>query len=305
MGRSRQTGLRYLSLDVDFFDDDKICLIEEKFGINGVYVLIRLLCVVFKEGYFYRWGDDECRLFVRKLGIAKINKEFVRSLVKEAVRREFFDRRMFETYSILTSHGIQKRYIEATSRFTSVVFRKEYLLVELPVRSNVFVESENDRLENKHPMQCGVREQIGELFTFKNFPKPMEEVEMFMKYYGGRGWIDSNGNTITDKVAIAEFWEPSAWRNKKKEREYSCPAKLLKEWEKVYGMIKSEIGDKVYGTFLQIRPVRYRDGVLLFEVPGKDLYEVIEKDYLDVFKRSLQIVYGDNVRVEYTLLKSE
>jgi len=55
MGRSNKKGLDYFPMNVDFFEDDKLQLIEAEFGLKGSVVAIRLLCKIYKEGYFYQW----------------------------------------------------------------------------------------------------------------------------------------------------------------------------------------------------------------------------------------------------------
>jgi hypothetical protein len=100
---------------VDFFEDDKIQLIEAEFGTKGVCVAIRLLCKVYKNGYFYQWGGDECLLLSKQIGDG-IVPNLVEEIVKGLVRRSFFDKGVFDSFRILTSRGIQRRYIEATGR---------------------------------------------------------------------------------------------------------------------------------------------------------------------------------------------
>lgn len=299
MGRTKQTGLYFFPFDVGFFDDDKILLIEEKFGVDGAYVLVRLLCTIYKNGYYYQWGEDECRLFVRKLGHPNIDRNFVDELIREATTRDFFDKRLFEENQILTSHGIQKRYLEATKRYKSVILNKDYLLIPMPARANVGFEEKSQDMELPF-IDEEFHNQIYEVFFFKNFPEPFSEISRFCAYYEARGWMDSNGNTITDKLAVAKFWEPAAWRDKKQERVFNCPVKLLSDWKKVYDKIKSEIGEEIYSTFLQLKPLTYSGGKLMFLVPDEKVYEVIEDEYIEVFKKSLHSVYGPNIKVEYS-----
>ena len=115
MARPKKTGLGYFPLDVDFFDDDKIQLVEAKFGIKGSVVAMRLLCKVYKNGYFYKFGEDECLLLGKQIGDG-MTAETVSEIVAELVRREFFDGGVYEKYGILTSRGIQRRYVEIVNR---------------------------------------------------------------------------------------------------------------------------------------------------------------------------------------------
>lgn len=299
MGRTNQTGLSFFSFDVDFFEDDKIMLIEDEFGTRGIYVLIRLLCRIYKDGYYYKFGDDECRLFSRKLGIDEINKEFIDKVVECAIRRGFFSKQMFDQHGILTSHGIQNRYLEATRRFKEVVMNNDYLLIPAPKRANVSTGTAGREVELQFDSP-DIRDRIYEIFFFKNYPEPSAEIDRFYAYYEARGWIDGNGNGVVDKVAIAEFWEPAAWKDKKQERAPNCPVKLLADWKKAYTEIKAEIGEDVYDTFLKLIPVKYQTDKLLFRVGDKRVYETIESNYIDVFRRALQKTYGNNIKIEYT-----
>ena len=129
MARPIKTGIDYFPFDVDFFDDDKIMLIESEFGMKGGYIAVRLLCKIYKEGYYYKWGTDECLLFARALGADAVSKGLIDEVIQCMVRRGFFDKKLFEQYKILTSYGIQKRYFEATKRYKKIDVFSEYLLI--------------------------------------------------------------------------------------------------------------------------------------------------------------------------------
>jgi hypothetical protein len=149
MARTNKTGLDYFSFDIDFFEDDKIQLVEAEFGIKGSYITIRLLCKIYKEGYFYKWGSDECLLFTKNLGVEGVSKNSVDEIVFGLVRRCFFDKERFDRFGILTSKGIQKRYFEATKRCQSIEVIKEYLLVDVSSMINVHINSINANINSQ------------------------------------------------------------------------------------------------------------------------------------------------------------
>ena len=142
-------GIEFFSFDVDFFNDDKVALIEAEFGQKGSYVAVRLLCKIYSEGYYYKWGEDECLLFSKKMGAG-----FVPSLITEIVngliRRGFFDKTVFDSFGILTSAGIQKRYFEATKRRQNVIVDKRYLLTDVSKFQNVYISNENVYIEGEN-----------------------------------------------------------------------------------------------------------------------------------------------------------
>lgn len=142
MAKTNKVGVDYFPFNVGFFDDDKIELIQAEFGVKGVFIAIKLLCKIYKQGYYYQWGEDECLIFSKNAGA-----EFVPSAVNEVVnglvRRCLFDKGCFDRFRILTSAGIQKRYFDATARYKNVDLISEYLLIKNVNRENVNIYSIN------------------------------------------------------------------------------------------------------------------------------------------------------------------
>ena len=114
MGRQRKVGLDYFPLDIDFFDDEKIIAISGEFGIKGEITVIKLLCAIYRNGYFILWNN------LLKYKLAKscpgVSAELIESIVNRLVLWEFFDKALFDSVKVLTSRGIQRRYFEATKR---------------------------------------------------------------------------------------------------------------------------------------------------------------------------------------------
>ena len=115
MARPKRAGLDYFPLDTDFFNDDKIQLIEAEFGPKGSYVAIRLLCKIYGNGWFYRWGDDECLLLTKQMGAGFVPST-VDEIVRGLVRRSFFHKGVFDSFHALTSAGIQRRYMSVVKQ---------------------------------------------------------------------------------------------------------------------------------------------------------------------------------------------
>ena len=143
------TGLDYFPLDVDFFQDEKIQFISARFGTKGEAVTMRLLCKLYREGYFTAWNEDTALLFARSVG-DDCPHTLVNDVVYELLKRGFFDKSIFERFGVLTSRGIQKRYLEATSRRKDVVLVADYLLVDVgnypntrQVRLDVNISADN------------------------------------------------------------------------------------------------------------------------------------------------------------------
>ena len=137
-----KSGLEYFPLDVCL--DEKFELIEAEFGLTGFAVVVKLLQRIYgQQGYYCEWTKEVALLFGRQCGFAP-GDNAVSEIVSAAVRRGIFDKRLYERYRVLTSEGIQMRYLEAVSRRKSVEIKKQYLLVNCASNfKNVHISSED------------------------------------------------------------------------------------------------------------------------------------------------------------------
>lgn len=127
MARPIKQGLDYFPMDVDMDQDDKVAIIEAIHGIVGYGIIVKLLSKIYKEGYFYEWNNREQLLFSKRVNV-DINT--VNAIVNDCVNEGLFDKKLFDAYNILTSRGIQKRYLEAIKRRKEVTFIKKYFLID-------------------------------------------------------------------------------------------------------------------------------------------------------------------------------
>lgn len=126
MARPVKTGLDYFSLDVDIDQDDKIYMIEAELGELSFGRIIKLFAEIYRgDGYFKKWEEEDVLIFCGK---KRIPIEEAKTLVKLAVKRGLFDKVMFNQYKILTSRGIQKRYISACEKRVKIQIVKEFKL---------------------------------------------------------------------------------------------------------------------------------------------------------------------------------
>lgn len=129
MPRSEKFGLDYWPCDIDIFEDEKIASLTGEFGAKGESVMSRLLCAIYKRGYFTQWTE----MLRKKISISVpgISEELVDSVVNRLVKWGFFDEDLFSTFGILTSKAIQERYFEAKKRSRKIE-TDEFLLIPLP-----------------------------------------------------------------------------------------------------------------------------------------------------------------------------
>ena len=131
MARPTKQGLDYFPLDWDIDEDDKICLIVAEVGELAFGRLIKILAKIYHDGgYYKKWDEETEMLFATRKGIPL---EELRLLIHTALKREFFDPGIYGKYRILTSAGIQKRYIEIVKKRKEVFILSElYLLGNKP-----------------------------------------------------------------------------------------------------------------------------------------------------------------------------
>ncbi|MDR1138329.1 MAG: DUF4373 domain-containing protein [Clostridiales bacterium] len=126
MARPIKTGIDYFPCDVVF--DEKVELIQAEFGIKAVGIIVRIWQEIYgTHGYYCSWDTDGAILFLYKHRLtSEGDKSLVSEIIRACVRRGIFDRDIFDKYQVLTSAGIQKRYLEAVSRRGNVKIKEEY-----------------------------------------------------------------------------------------------------------------------------------------------------------------------------------
>lgn len=130
MARPKKKGLDYFPLDVDIFEDDKLFDVQNKYGPLGEIIYIRLLCLVYKNGYYYRFDNPDklAALIIKSIGNRWVrDKKTVTDVISYLAECNLFSAELM-SYNILTSRSIQMRYLTATERRQSHI--SEYNLLE-------------------------------------------------------------------------------------------------------------------------------------------------------------------------------
>lgn len=112
-GRPKQ-GIDYAGWSVNIFDGDtKIDKLLDAQGWIGWSIYFYLCQMAYKfDGYFYRWSYDDSATTARRMG-GGIRSETVKATVGACFQIGLFDKRLFEESAILTSRGIQRRFLAA------------------------------------------------------------------------------------------------------------------------------------------------------------------------------------------------
>lgn len=138
MARPVKIGIEYFSLDVDIFEDEKVIPVSSEFGAKGECVIIRVLCAIYRNGYFAECSE------AFKFKIAKqanLPESLISEVISGLIRWGFFDKAVFDSFGVLTSRRIQKNWKQATRKRVEKI-DLDYWILELPDQIREFPAEE-------------------------------------------------------------------------------------------------------------------------------------------------------------------
>lgn len=145
MARPRKDGLDYFPVDVNILSDIKTKKLIRGYGTETITILIYLLSAIYRDNGYYLQYDDDLNFIIADE--FNFEENFVEKVISKMVEVDFFNKEMFEQHKILTSAGIQKRYLKASERRVSVNILSTYCLVN--DSSEEFMYTETPVEQNK------------------------------------------------------------------------------------------------------------------------------------------------------------
>lgn len=199
MARPTKKGLDYFPLDVDFLSDLKVRRIIKACGKEAVHILVALLANIYRdEGYYVLWDDDLAFLVADEVGT---KEGTVEELVRKAVQVKFFDKDIFDKYSVLTSKGIQNRYILATKERKKVELEYKYLLTNEVNRSNISINGRGNPVNQGNNQQSKVKESKEKEIKEDATAGESASLETFQKL-----WIFPNVVQVEDLLNLVDIY---------------------------------------------------------------------------------------------------
>lgn len=169
MPRTRQEGNRYFSLDVDFFTDKKIKILKARYGADGITIYIYLLCEIYKNGFFLKMDDDFRFIISDDLNMTP---EKVMQVLTFLLERSLFDNTLFQSDTVLTSAGIQRRFqlmvksralktqVEVDGRFWLLEETETATFIKVRNVSDISMKNEyNSRKNNDNSENNAIKEK--------------------------------------------------------------------------------------------------------------------------------------------------
>lgn len=195
MARPLKNGLEYFPVDVDLFDDDKIFDLTSEFGPLGEVVYLRVLCLIYRNGYYYKFQslDKLAALLVKSIGSRWVrDKQSVLQVIPFLAECNLLSSELMQE-NVLTSVGIQHRYLYATKRRstsiseynllgeglitapnsqvtvteTQVIATETKVIADNNAHKGKEIERKVNREENAHtrdPLPAAISGEIGELY---------------------------------------------------------------------------------------------------------------------------------------------
>ncbi|MCU9769974.1 DUF4373 domain-containing protein [Enterococcus faecalis] len=249
MARPAKEGLDYFPLDVGIFEDEKIEAIAGEFGIKGELAVIKLLCAIYKKGYFILWDDLSQATLLKRL--PGVSKEMLNQIVNRLVLWGFFDKELFDSVKVLTSENIQATFFEATKRRKTPKPTKyivnvnnnsqsETVNADINAQSKVKESKVNKSKVNKKETESCINPSSPETSVEKAFfeePLGEEKLTELIRYYS-QNVSPATPVNITDlQYDLADFdgdlellKEAVNICARNNERRYSYFAGILKNW---------------------------------------------------------------------------
>ena len=128
MARPISQGAGYFPLDCQL--DESMKLLEAEHGLIGFGLIVKLWQEIYAvQGYYTSWAPENALLWSHDLSISNT---VVTDIVQTALRRGLFNKSLFEQYGILTSRGIQSRWLEIVKRRRLVAIVPAFWLLDPP-----------------------------------------------------------------------------------------------------------------------------------------------------------------------------
>lgn len=129
MARPKKVGLDYYPMDVGFLRDKKVRLLRTEFGASSVLFVLYVLGKAYEgTGYFLEWDDDEQGFAAEEL---RQSPTYISEVLRGCLKRSLFDGRVFQMFGVLTSAGIQRRYLRSCEKRAEIRMAEEYWLLDL------------------------------------------------------------------------------------------------------------------------------------------------------------------------------
>lgn len=227
-------SLDYFAFSVDFFIDRKIKRLQSAFAEKGLIIYIFILTEIYRnDGYFLVWDSDYPEDIAGALFGDSSKANLVSEVVNHCVNKfRLFDKELFDSQMILTSKGIQRRYLASKEG----IYKKSLDVIKLIPKFRLigddfeFLETSAEIGDNRRKSETSAnigdnrreinRIEIKEIEENKNIIPPISpqgDVPKTTKRFT-RPTIDeikqycSERNNTVDPQKFLDYYESNGWK---------------------------------------------------------------------------------------------
>ena len=194
MARPKAKGVEYFPLDVGFLSDLKIRKIMLSHGPASIAVLIYIFAAIYKdEGYFMSIKDDEISLIALD---TNLDADYVKQVINRACEVELFSFRIYDNFRILTSEGIQNRYLKITERRKSVKINADINLINV---DTMYTETRVNVAETRVNVYKNKQSKVKEIESKVNKSKEKSFMQPVFN-----NWINNFGDISSYLMEVLE-----------------------------------------------------------------------------------------------------
>ena len=194
MARPKAKGVEYFPLDVGFLSDLKIRKIMLSHGPASIAVLIYIFAAIYKdEGYFMSIKDDEISLIALD---TNLDADYVKQVINRACEVELFSFKIYDNFCILTSEGIQNRYLKITERRKSVKINADINLINV---DTMYTETRVNVAETRVNVYKNEQSKVKEIESKVNKSKEKSFMQPVFN-----NWINNFGDISSYLMEVLE-----------------------------------------------------------------------------------------------------
>lgn len=127
MSRPNKTGLSYFPMDVDLFQDIRIRKLIKYQSGKAITVYALLLCLIYQRGYYMRWDEELPFIISEQTGF---EEAYILEVIRSCMTLGLFSKKLYDDEQIITSKGIQERYLYICKLLKRRVSITKYLLID-------------------------------------------------------------------------------------------------------------------------------------------------------------------------------
>ena len=173
MARPTKKGLDYFPMDISLFNDIKIRKLIKYQGGKSIAIYTYLLCNIYQNGYYIMW-DKELPFVISE--VTGYEEGYILEVIKCCIKIGLFSEELFNSHSVLTSKGIQNRFM-----LICINAKRKYIISEFNLINSeeTNINSEETNINSGFSTQRKVKESKGKEIEEKTEqipPPPNNEI---------------------------------------------------------------------------------------------------------------------------------